>query len=163
MVELSQPQRRTGQQPALVLPVSTSIQPKNTAVSKSQVIGGSKLKIDESANEKIPYTKASSQAEVKPMVQSQPPPKSEKRAISKISRPKREQPDIFKSFSKPKPKLSKDTENSAGTSPAVTTTHSVRHILTASSSMKLKAYSKRVLVLMMTVRESFQYILNYLH
>ncbi|MCJ1423122.1 hypothetical protein MMC29_001003 [Sticta canariensis] len=117
--------RRTGQRSASVLPVSTSIQPKNTTVSKSQVTGGSKSKIDESANEKIPYTKASSQAEVKPMVQSEPPPKSEKRAISKISRPKREQPDIFKSFSKPKPKLSKeDTENSAGTSLAVTTTSS---------------------------------------
>lgn len=164
MVELSETQRRTGHRSSLVLPVSTSIQPKTTAASKSQVSGASKLKIDESANERIPQTKASSQAEVKPVVQSQPPPKSEKRAISKVSRPKREQPDIFKSFSKPKSKPSKeDTENSAGTSPVVTTTPSVRHCHTASSYLKLKTFSKRALVLTMTVRVSFQYTSKYLH
>lgn len=125
---MSQTQRRTGQRPALVLPVSTNIQQKDTAVSKSQAAGGSKSKTDENVDEKFSYTKASSQAEVKPAVKSQPPRKTEKKATSKVSNLKREQSDIFKSFSKPKPRLNREnTGNSAGTTSAIATAHSVRH------------------------------------
>ncbi|MCJ1265569.1 hypothetical protein MMC22_005449 [Lobaria immixta] len=118
-------QRRTGQRPALVLPVSTNIQQKNTAINNSEAAGGSKSKTDENVDEKFSYTKASSQAEVKPAVKSQPPRKTEKKAASKVSNLKREQSDIFKSFSNPKPRLNREnTGNSAGTSSAIATAHS---------------------------------------
>lgn len=128
MVELSQTQRRTGQRPVLASPISTAIQPKNIAVSKAQVTGEVKSKTNDSANEKKSFVKPSSQqGEVKPVVKSQPPRKTEKKAISKVSSQKREQSAIFKTFSKPKPKLKKqDTGSSAGTS-AIVTANSVRH------------------------------------
>lgn len=156
MVGLSQTQRRTGQRPALVSPIPTTIQPKNIAVSKAQVTGEVKSKTKDSANEKKSSVKSSSQqGEVKPVVKAQPPRQTEKKAISKVSSQKREQSAIFKTFSKPKPKLKKeDTGSSAGASSAIATGHSVRHILAAFSFMKLKASSKRVPALMMTVRVS---------
>lgn len=147
MFELSQTQRRTGQRPALGLPVSTTAQPDNIAVSKSQVSGGSKLKTE--------VRNASNQAEVKPVVKPQPPRKVEKQAISKVSSLNRERPDISKSFSKPKRKLSNDgTGSSAGTYSVVATAYSVRLILAACRFKKLKASSKRVLPPLMMVRLS---------
>lgn len=97
-------------------------------MSKSQIMVGSKSKTDERANETVSYAKASTQAEVKPAVKSQPPRNTEKKAIGKVSSLKREQTDIFKSFSKPKPGLPKENiGSSAATSSAISTAHSVRH------------------------------------
>lgn len=155
VVELSQTQRRTGQRTALVMPVSTTVQSKKVAVNKPQLTGKVKSKTDESADEKNSYAKASSQSGVKSVAKSQPSRKTEKKAISKVSSLKREQPDIFKTFSTPKPKMNReDTGSSAGTSSVIATAHSVRHILAASSFMKLKVSSKRALAFMMTVRVS---------
>lgn len=155
MVELSQTQRRTAQRTALVMPVSTTVQSKEIPVIEPQLTAGAKSKTDESADEKNFCAKASSQSRVKSGVKSQPPRKTEKKAINKVSSLKREQPDIFKTFSKPKPKINReDTGSSAGNSSVIATAHSVRHLLAASSFMKLKVSSKRALAFMMTVRLS---------
>ncbi|MCJ1470377.1 hypothetical protein MMC07_009022 [Pseudocyphellaria aurata] len=103
---------RTGQWPALGLPVSTTVQPSNIAISRSQFSGGSRSKTE--------VRNTSNQAEVKPVVKPQAPRKVEKKAISKASSLKRERPHILESLSKPKRKPSNnDTGSSGGTSLAV--------------------------------------------
>ena len=58
-------------------------------------------------------------AEVRPEAKTEEPTTSDTKTATKLPTIRREQSDIFKSFSKPKPKLNReDTRSSTGASPA---------------------------------------------
>lgn len=111
----------------------TTIQSNKVASDRCQDSNGSRPTTAETSQEKSFHTKATSRVESKPEV---PPTYKtlEKKATSKLSGIKREQSDIFKSFSKPKPKpkLNREgTGSTVGESSAISSVHLVRQCSTS--------------------------------
>ncbi|KAF6230980.1 hypothetical protein HO173_010888 [Letharia columbiana] len=120
--------RRTGRRPPIgAQPVPTETV-NEKASSKSQGLNREQKNAVKSSDRPPPSdksTKSTSQAAFAPDIRAERPRDVEKKPVSKPAAAKREQSDIFKSFSKPKAKLKhEDAGSSTGAFPVPSTAHS---------------------------------------
>lgn len=126
-------QRRTGKRPLVAAPVAPVAKPIAKTSSKSQ--GTSKQDTEfsnpfERPSSSSKTSKSTTQAESKSELKNARVKEADKKATPKPANLKREQSDLFKSFSKPKAKLTEeDTGSSAGNSPPTATEPSVNTTL----------------------------------
>lgn len=116
--------RRIRHRPNLQTPQLTDIQPRKSADNE---VLDSNSDYARSNDRTAVSGKATSQVDLKPTAEPQSLKQSEKKATSKHLVVKREQSDIFKSFSKPKSRLNReDTNSSVEAASTVATEISVR-------------------------------------
>ena len=126
-IKLSQSQRRTGRQSAFQVPFPTAIQSHKVASDRHKDTDGSRPTTADVSEEKSSRIKTTSQVESKPEVHPPISTRLENKGNRKPSGIKREQSDIFKSFTKPKPKLKReDTDSSVGESSSIPSVALVR-------------------------------------
>lgn len=112
-------QRRSGRRPVLSSAPENTVKAEKPA-SDSQETGKSSLKnVEASAGESSAPSKPGGEAQPRSDAKIEEPRSSDKKIMTKPPTMKREQSDIFKSFSKPKAKVNReDTRSSTGASPA---------------------------------------------
>jgi len=158
-------QRRTGRRPLIAAPA-----PAAKSVSKPSSKPQETSKPDKKSSTLFDRPPSSGRASKStPQTECEPEPKLERakdvdrKAASKPANLKREQSDLFKSFSKPKAKLKReDTGSSAGESPAPATEPSVRSASLMSRSLVLTVHSRIPKVVKMMVRRAVNHSDPYL-
>lgn len=112
-------ERRTGRRPPVGAPLNPVETINKKAISKSQGINRDQRNADKPSDRSSSSDKSTSQDALTSAKKAERPRDVEKKPASKPSAAKREQSDIFKSFSKPKTKLRhEDTGSSTAASPA---------------------------------------------
>ncbi|MCJ1300326.1 hypothetical protein MMC08_003122, partial [Hypocenomyce scalaris] len=111
--------RRAGRRPPVTAPVVAPTKPAPKPAGQSQQASTPSTKAEKASSQASRDSKEASPTDSGPEVKSQQPARTNKKTIGKPTAIKREQSDLFKSFSKPKAKLNReDTGSSVGDSPA---------------------------------------------
>ncbi|SLM33999.1 DNA polymerase subunit Cdc27 [Lasallia pustulata] len=119
VIQNTRVKRRTGGRPPVTAPTIATTKPAAKSAPQTQQASKPSTRIEKPASQASRDGKEASPAESGSDIKSQKPARTNKKATGKPTGLKREQSDLFKSFSKPRAKLNReDTASSVGDSPA---------------------------------------------